>query len=281
MKALSAVWQLVRGQNLIFIFAGVWVGGDVGASDFHVLPALVGGMAAMCLGAFGNAVNDIFDRHVDATRKGHRPLPSGRLSPRAARLWAMLFAAVAVCGGFALYTLVGAVVCATLLLLWLYSRLLKGWHGVGHVVIASFSGLVFVFGALAQGESFASVLPQGWSAAVLGFLWHLAREWVKSAEDFEDDHREGVHTLAVRLGSRTVSQLASAALGLLVSLLWVPVAAGWFGMTYLLIAGVAIAPLLIAVAYYLWHNPDRERLGQLSLVLKWAMPLGVVAVWLG
>jgi len=171
-------------------------------------------------------------------------------------------------------------VCATLFLLWLYSSQLKGWLGVGHVVVSAFSGLVFVFGAMVQGESFASTLPQGWSAAVIGFLWHLAREWVKAAEDLEADRSAGVRTLAVRLGSREVCRLATAAIGLLVCLLWIPFAAGWFGMTYLLIVAV-IAPVLVAVAYNLWNNPEPDRLSQLSLVLKWTMPVGVAAVWLG
>lgn len=281
MKALSLVWQLARGQNLFIIFFGVWVGGDVGASDFHVLPALVGGVTAMCLGAFGNAVNDIFDRHADAARKRHRPLPSGRMSLRAARIWALAFAVIAVCGGFALHTLVGEVVCATLLLLWLYSRRLKGWHGVGHVLVASFSGLVFVFGALAQGESFARVLPQGWSAAVLGFLWHLAREWVKAAEDKDADASEGLSTAAVAWGEARTCRRAAVVLAVVVLLLPVPYVKGWFSLTYLFMVGVGVVPALAAVAYYLWNVPDRDKLGQLAFVLKWTMPLGVVAVWLG
>lgn len=279
--SLAVVWQLVRGGNLLFIFAAVWVGGSIGAADFHVSSAFIGGLTAMCLGAFGNAVNDIYDRDVDAIRKRNRPLPSGKISVRIAWIWSYAFAALAIVGGIMLYPLVLAVVVATLFLLWLYSRTLKGWRGAGHIVVAGFSGLVFVFGALVQGESFNSTLPQAWSAAVLAFLWHLAREWVKSAEDLDADQSAGVQTLAVKLGSRDTCRRAAAALALLVSLLWIPPVAGWFGMTYVLIAVVAIAPTLIGVAYYLWNNPDRDRLSQLSMALKWAMLLGVAAVWLG
>jgi geranylgeranylglycerol-phosphate geranylgeranyltransferase len=281
METIRAVWQLARGWNLIFILAAVWVGGSVGAADFQASRALLGGLAAIGLGAFGNAVNDILDRHLDAIGKPHRPLPSGRLSVPAAIAWAALFAVASLLCAVPLGSLVTAVVLATLVILWSYSRFLKGWHGIGHVLVAWFSGMVFVFGALAQGESFAGVFPQGWSAAALGFLWHLAREWVKSAEDLEDDRRGGVRTLAVEVGARRACRMAALLLGLLVCLLPVPWAKGWFSLTYLVISGAGVAPMLAATAYYLWNDPDPERLGQLSFVLKWTMPLGVVAVWLG
>ena len=174
-----------------------------------------------------------------------------------------------------------AVVCFTLASLWIYSHKLKGWRGTGHVLVAGFSGMVFVFGALVQGETFFSVMPHCWSAAVMGILWHLAREWVKSAEDLEDDQASGPAHRGRGNGSAPGVPPGGIGFGALVILLWVPYAMRWFSLTYLLIAAVGIAPVLSSVAYYLWNVPDRDRLGQLAFVLKWTMPLGVVALWLG
>ena len=95
MNRLMAVWHLIRGQNLALIFAAAWVGGVLGATNFQVSQALLGGFCAACLGAYGYAINDLYDRLLDAVSKRHRPIPSGRLSPRAAAVWTAVFGACA------------------------------------------------------------------------------------------------------------------------------------------------------------------------------------------
>jgi 4-hydroxybenzoate polyprenyltransferase len=200
MNALKTHWELARGGNALITALAVWVGGSVGAITFDVRLALLGGLAAALAAASGNIVNDIYDRDMDARNKGHRPIPSGRISLTSAWLDAALAATAAAVCAHLINHLSFLILCATLLALWLYSWKLKGWFGVGHLVVSLLAGLSFLFGAIVQGETLSSVLIQGWIAFAFAALWHLAREWAKAAEDLEEDRVAGVQTLAVWLG---------------------------------------------------------------------------------
>jgi 4-hydroxybenzoate polyprenyltransferase len=317
MNALKTHWELARGGNALITALAVWVGGSVGAITFDVRLALLGGLAAALAAASGNIVNDIYDRDMDARNKGHRPIPSGRISLTSAWLDAALAAtAAAVCahlinhlsflilcatllalwlyswklkGWFGVGHLVVSllaglsflILCATLLALWLYSWKLKGWFGVGHIVVSLLAGLSLLFGAVVQGETLSSVLIQGWIAFAFAALWHLAREWAKAAEDLEEDRVAGVQTLAVWLGETVACRAAAVTLMAILLSLWWPFAAGYFGLEYLLFVLAAVAPVLAGSAYTLWFVPDKAKLDSVTRLLKWDMLVGVAAIWFG
>jgi 4-hydroxybenzoate polyprenyltransferase len=281
MKALKAHWDLTRGGNALVTALAVWVGGSVGAMTFDVRLALLGGLAAVLAAAFGNIVNDIYDRDIDARHKSHRPIPSGSISVTSAWLDAALVATAAGVCAHLISHLSFLVVCGTLLALWLYSFKLKGWLSAGHIVVALLAGLAFLFGAIVQGEAFGTILMQGWIAFGFATLWHLAREWVKAAEDLDEDRLSGVQTLAVWQGVTVACRAAAVTLVAILLLFWWPYWASYFGPGYLLLVLAAVAPVLAGSAYTLWFVPDKARLGQLSQLLKWDMLAGVAAIWFG
>jgi geranylgeranylglycerol-phosphate geranylgeranyltransferase len=281
MNALKAHWELARGGNALVTALAVWVGGSVGAITFDAGLALLGGLAAALAAAFGNIVNDIGDRDIDARHKSHRPIPSGRISLSSAWLDAALAAtAAAVCAHW-INHLSFQVVCVTLFTLWLYTWKLKGWYGVGHIAVSLLAGLSFLFGAIVQGEAFGSILVQGWIAFTFAALWHLAREWAKSAEDLEEDRASGVQTLAVWLGERVACRAAAVTLTVILLSLWWPFTSGYLGMEYLLLVLAAVAPVLAGSAYTLWFVPHKAKLDQVVRLLKWDMLAGVAAIWFG
>jgi 4-hydroxybenzoate polyprenyltransferase len=281
MNALKTHWELARGGNALITALAVWVGGSVGAITFDVRLALLGGLAAALAAASGNIVNDIYDRDMDARNKGHRPIPSGRISLTSAWLDAALAATAAAVCAHLINHLSFLILCATLLALWLYSWKLKGWFGVGHLVVSLLAGLSFLFGAIVQGETLSSVLIQGWIAFAFAALWHLAREWAKAAEDLEEDRVAGVQTLAVWLGETVACRAAAVTLMAILLSLWWPFAAGYFGLEYLLFVLAAVAPVLAGSAYTLWFVPDKAKLDSVTRLLKWDMLVGVAAIWFG
>ena len=281
MNTLKAHWELARGGNALVTALAVWVGGSVGASTFDVRLALLGALAAALAAASGNIVNDIFDRDIDARHKGHRPIPSGRINVTSAWLDAALASTAAAVCAHLVNHLSFQVVCATLLALWLYSWKLKGWFGMGHIVVSLLAGLSFLFGAIVQGETFGSILMQGWIVFAFATLWHLAREWAKAAEDLEEDRESGVRTLAVWLGEGVACKAAAVTLVVILLSLWLPFTAGYFGLGYLLLVLAAVAPVLAGSAYTLWFVPDKAKLDQVARLLKWDMLVGVAAIWFG
>jgi chlorophyll/bacteriochlorophyll a synthase len=161
--------------------------------------------------AASQAVNDWFDRHVDAINQPERPIPSGRLPGRwglgLAIAWSLLSLAVAVPlgGAGAVATLVA------LLLAWAYSapplRLKEnGW--VGNAAVGfSYEGLAWVTGA---SVALAPTLP---SAAILtlAFAYSIGAHGIMTLNDFksiEGDRRMGVRSLPASLGPRPAARLA-------------------------------------------------------------------------
>ena len=153
--------------------------------------------------ASSQAVNDWFDRHVDAINEPQRPIPSGRIPGRwglyIAILWTVLSLLVAATlgpWGF------GAAVLG-LLLAWTYSapplRLKEnGWWGNAACGLC-YEGLAWTTGAAVMA---GGSMPQGRSLT-LAALYSVGAHGIMTLNDFkaiEGDRQMGVRSLPVQLG---------------------------------------------------------------------------------
>jgi chlorophyll/bacteriochlorophyll a synthase len=153
--------------------------------------------------ATSQAVNDWFDRHVDAINEPQRPIPSGRMPGHwglyIACLWSLLSLVVAWWlgpWGFA-----AAVV--GLLLAWAYSapplRLKRnGWWGNAACALC-YEGLAWVTGAAVMAWG---TMPHGRSIA-LALLYSAGAHGIMTLNDFkaiDGDQRMGIRSLPVQLG---------------------------------------------------------------------------------
>lgn len=158
------------------------------------------------------AVNDWFDRHVDAINEPDRPIPSGRIGGtwglRIALVGTGLAAVVAWTAGVWVFaaTLLG-LVCA-----WAYSapplRLkADGWAGPA-VVALTYEGLTWFTGAAVM----LGALPSP-SILIVLMLYSLGAHGIMTLNDFkaiEGDRATGVRSLPVRLGIGNAARLACA-----------------------------------------------------------------------
>jgi chlorophyll/bacteriochlorophyll a synthase len=161
--------------------------------------------------ATSQAVNDWFDRHVDAINEPQRPIPSGRMPGRwglyIASLWTALSLAVALAlgpWGFA-SALLG------LVLAWAYSapplRLKRnGWWGNAACGLC-YEGLAWMTGAVVM---IGGALPDGRSL-LLAALYSFGAHGIMTLNDFksiEGDRRMGIGSLPVRLGVQGAARTA-------------------------------------------------------------------------
>jgi chlorophyll/bacteriochlorophyll a synthase len=156
------------------------------------------------------AVNDWFDRHVDAINEPYRPIPSGRMPGR----WGLYIAVAWTALSLAVASAVGAWGFAAavfgLALAWLYSappiRLKRnGWWGNAAVGLC-YEGLPWFTGAAVM----AAALPN-WRVIVLALLYSLGAHGIMTLNDFksvEGDMRSGIGSLPVRLGVGNAARLA-------------------------------------------------------------------------
>lgn len=156
------------------------------------------------------AVNDWFDRHVDAVNEPGRPIPSGRLPGR----WGLYIAIVWTCASLLVATALGPIgMLATLIglaLAWAYSapplRLKRnGWVGPSAVALC-YEGLPWITGAAVL----ATARPD-WRIFLIAGLYSVGAHGIMTLNDFkavEGDRRFGIRSLPVMFGVPRAAKIA-------------------------------------------------------------------------
>ena len=260
--SLSAVAELLKPVTW---FPPMWAFGcGVVASGVPVAgrwALIVAGvlLAGPFVCATSQAVNDWFDREVDAINEPQRPIPSGRMPGR----WG-LFIAIAWTGlSMLLAANLGPVACAAavlgLLLAWAYSappvRLKRnGWWGNSACALC-YEGLAWITGAAVMA---LGTWPHPHSLA-LALLYSTGAHGIMTLNDFksiEGDRQMGIGSLPVRLG---VDRAAFTACALMVApqIVVVMLLGVWGRPTHAL----AIAALIVAQALMMrrFLREPRER----------------------
>ena len=198
--------QLFRTGNAVMGIVGVAVaafmaaGTDIADAWANLLISAVVVFMFIC---GGNALNDYIDYEIDKTAHPERPIPSGRMTRRAA-----LHAALAMLGGSVVVSLftfdlecILIVVIACVLMV-SYEVALKQRGFVGNVTIAVLTGMMFLLGGAVVGDAAADVI-----VALLALLVSVGREIAKDIEDMESDEGDRL-TLPMRIGPRKAAALA-------------------------------------------------------------------------
>jgi chlorophyll synthase len=214
--ALPTVSAVVELYKPITWFAPMWAFGcgvvSAPVPVFDSLPALAGGvlLAGPLVCGTSQAVNDWYDRHVDAINEPHRVIPSGRMPGD----WAFRLAIVTSVIALAFATLLGSwVVGATalgLVLAWAYSappaRLkTNGWIGNAAVGLC-YEGLPWFTAAAAVSGGFP-----GWPVVVMAFAYSVGAHGIMTLNDFKSvsgDLRMGIRSLPAQLGTDRAARLA-------------------------------------------------------------------------
>jgi chlorophyll synthase len=161
--------------------------------------------------ASSQAVNDWFDRHVDAINEPGRPIPSGRLPGR----WGLAIAVI--WSGLSLIIATGlgpwgfAATVLALVLAWTYSmpplRLKEnGWLGNAACGL-SYESLAWITGSAVM---MGGVMPAS-ESMVLALLYGIGAHGIMTLNDFKSiagDRQMGVRSLPVQLGATRAAGLA-------------------------------------------------------------------------
>ena len=182
--------------------------------------------------ATSQAVNDWFDREVDAINEPQRPIPSGRMPGR----WGLYIAIMWTALSLAVATVLGpwGFVAATagLVLAWAYSapplRLKKnGWWGNAACGL-SYEGLAWATGAAVMA---GGAIPHAHSL-LLALLYSIAAHGIMTLNDFKSvagDSQMGIASLPVQLGVDSAARTAC----------WV----------------MAVPQVVVIIALFTWDQP--------------------------
>ena len=182
------------------------------------LLAVVGiALAGPFVCATSQAVNDWFDRHVDAINEPQRPIPSGRMPGRWGLYIAVLWTVVSL-GVASFLGAWGFAACVVgLLLAWAYSapplRLKQnGWWGNAACGI-SYEGIAWTTGAAVMAGGHMPDPRSLW----LALLYSVGTHGIMTLNDFkavQGDREMGVRSLPVQLGVQSAAGVACWFMGL-------------------------------------------------------------------
>jgi len=256
-KILRLVNGLVSGVAAAFgVVLSFPDGITLTAADYvTVVLVVVAGMFVSCQAMI---FNDIADREEDAVNAPHRPIPTGKISVKAAKIYGLIFVGLALGTAVAIDIFRGlyGLSLATAIIfggsLVLYDFKLKKLGFWGNLTIGINVLALFLYGSLQSSLVFRETpgFEFAWIPIVVGVAagsGNVGREIIKGLPDIEGDRAAGIRTLAVKYGPKTAAIIASL-------FLWVLISGGFtaifLGLNYLASA-IAGYVLILPIASFL------------------------------
>jgi geranylgeranylglycerol-phosphate geranylgeranyltransferase len=255
-RAASVALELTRPKccagAACYVVLSSWVGGGQAPGYDALVAALV---IALIVGA-AFTFNDVEDMRTDSLIKPTRPLPSRRVSPRAARAYAATMAVSALLAAAALGSSLFAFAAAYVIVSALYSTHLKSTVLAGNVTMALLIGSIPIYTGVAIGHIGAKLLMIG----LIMFTFSLAQEILFTLEDRDGDREAGLTTTATWFAPVTSMRLYQAAAVTFAAASLLPTLLGISSNAYLYAALVCTVVPTLAAALLLTPNAGAQKL---------------------
>lgn len=276
MKQKFSRLLLIRPVNCLLTFISVWVGAVIAGEEYISLKIIFASLSGFSIAAFGNIVNDIFDIKTDKINKPYRPLIAYNISISFAWTLAILFASSGIV--FSIFVSKWAILIASgaILLLIIYTPLLKGYMFMGNLIIALAASLAFLYGGIAVKNPIGSAY-----LVIIAFVFHLGREMIKDLQDKEADIKTGKNTGIALLSTKNAQQLIVFTLSLLVLITLLPFMFKIYGVVYLSIVNLGVNSVVIYSICVVLKTDSPHQMRKISALLKASIPIGLIAVYLG
>lgn len=257
-QVVQSYWQLTKPRIIILLLittaGSMWMAAQGQVDPVLLLVTLLSGALAA---ASANTINCLYDRDIDyeMERTRHRPLPSGRIQPLHAALFATALALIS----FTLLTVYANLLSACLAMsgiatyVVVYTHWLKR-HSTQNIVIGGAAGAIppLVGWAAVTGElSWAA-----WIFFAIVFLWTPPHFWALALMIREDYAKVGVPMLPVIVGEApTARQIWIYTLLLIPATLLLTYPLHVTGAVYAAIA-LILGAIFIRKAWALLQNPS-------------------------
>ena len=275
-----ALLRLIRPINCAMMGFAVFVGvvlANLNLSPDGWLNILFGFLTGFMLTGAAMAINDYYDRAIDAINEPARPIPSGMVSPREALLLATLLSVIGFVFAFftSLLCLFVAVIAWILVVTYLTVGKRSGLPG--NFLVSACVAAPFIYGSIVVTGQFQ---PNVWLFAAMAFLSNSGREITKGIVDVKGDQAEGVKTLAVRYGEKPAAVVASLFYVLAVALTPLPwvlnLVSFWF-IPVVLVTDIG----LIVCSVALLRDYGRENARKIKKLVLVLFLIGLLAYLLG
>ncbi len=200
MGKLMGLLRLIRPLNCLMMGFAVIVGASLVSDLNFTFNLILGFITSFTLTAASMAINDYYDRKIDAINEPNRPIPQGEVSPKEALLSALVLSTIGLATAFATNppnTLIVAVIAYIISITYITKG--KGTGLPGNFLVSASVVIPFIYGGFTVGQIEAPIFL----FAAIAFLSNTGREITKGIVDVEGDRSHNIKTIAVTYGDKT------------------------------------------------------------------------------
>jgi len=275
MEKITGIIQLIRPINCIVMGVAVLVGIIVAGQTFLLdgKTTLLGFITGFTFLAAANAVNDYYDRNIDAVNEPDRPIPSGVIKPKEALIYVFILSTIGFLTAFLTNIQCLAIAIVAWFLSMYYAMIGKSTGIFGNLIVSICVALPFIYGGFAVESGLSLILVL---FAFMAFFSTIGREVTKGIVDVEGDKLQSVKTVAVLYGSRTAAVTAALFYIVAVVISLFPWALREVSVWYLPI--VILADIgFIASSVFLLRDYSRENARTVKRITRACMATGLLA----
>lgn len=275
MSRAKGLYKISRPTTSLAGALAVLMGGYV-AGTGEWLNVILAVIATFLASAAANAWNDYLDIEIDRINQPKRPLPAGKVSPRAALIFSFALTGLALLIAAFISWPAFLVALVTAVALYIYSWKLKSTVLMGNATIATVSAVSAIFGGVAAGNA----RPSLWLALII-FVTIMGREVLKTLADYEGDLRGHCRTVATVWGLRRARIIFYILAGLTLIMMLLPSILRIYKPIYGVIVILGVFPVLIYIILRVSPERTGPQLEKLSQLMKYDFMIWFTAVLLG
>ncbi|MHA1468468.1 MAG: geranylgeranylglycerol-phosphate geranylgeranyltransferase [Promethearchaeota archaeon] len=229
----------------------------------------------------GMIINDIYDIEIDKINRPNRPIPSGAVSLKQAKILFILTFGIGVMISiihYLIFDLSGLNIILAVffgLIGWLYAAWGKKQGFIGNIIVGISFSIGLIYGAVLNS---LTIPPYIYYFFLTAFFLLLSREIVKGCEDIEGDKEEGVKTLAIKLGTKKAIRFSLLFEVLAIIFFILPIFTNIINpLLFIILMIFGIVVVLTAIILSLSKNLEQDNFKKISLLLKSGALLGLIA----
>lgn len=246
-----------------------------------IINIILGVFTYLLIAASGMVINDIYDIEIDKINRPERPIPRGSITLKQAKL---LFSLYLCCGIFLsfLNTIIFSLSLLNLILAsffgfigWVYAKWGKKSGFFGNLIVGISFSIGLVYGALLN-----SILipPYILYFFITAFSLLVAREIIKGCEDIEGDKKQGVKTLAIKIGIKNSRNFALIFSLIAITFFVLPLLTNilnrWLFVIFMILGLIEVIYTIVLMLISKLGSGDLKKI---SLYLKIGMFIGLLA----
>jgi geranylgeranylglycerol-phosphate geranylgeranyltransferase len=280
MSKVVGLVRLVRPVNCLMMGIAVLVGALLtrnSQTSSNLIGLSLGFLTGFTLTAASMAINDYYDRIIDAINEPRRPIPSGLVKPKDALVFSFALTAMGLIAAFFTNVLCFFIAVIAWIMFATYTTVGKRSGLPGNFLVSACVATPFIYGNVVHlGNVSLNVLL----FASMAFLSNTGREVTKGIVDVQGDRSRNVKTLAVMFGGRYASDIAAFFYLFAAMLSPVPVILGLVSFWFVPVVAVTDFGLIFS-SILLLRNYSRENARRIKqMMLIWFL-FGLLAFVVG